>query len=91
MSHLSYLYLKKKKLKELKKATAENPEMQKLKDYIMKGWPAEKSSVHKDMQRYWTFKDTLKWLLIAFNQTFHIRKQSQVVPTLFEHINVGNL
>lgn len=49
------------KLKEFRKATAEDPEMQRPTEYIMKGWSAEKSSVDKDIQKYWTFKEELSY------------------------------
>ncbi|KAA0714109.1 Retrovirus-related Pol polyprotein from transposon opus [Triplophysa tibetana] len=50
-----------KKLEEFRKTTAEDLEMQKLKDYILKGWPTEKSSVHKDIHKYWTFKEEISY------------------------------
>lgn len=50
-----------KKLQVFRKSTADDPEMQMLKDYIMKGWPAEKSPVHKDIQKYWTFKEEISY------------------------------
>lgn len=31
------------------------------KGHIMKGWPAEKGSVHKYVQKYWTFKDEISY------------------------------
>uniref|UniRef100_A0A8C6NRG0 Gypsy retrotransposon integrase-like protein 1 n=1 Tax=Nothobranchius furzeri TaxID=105023 RepID=A0A8C6NRG0_NOTFU len=33
--------------------------MQLLKDRIMKGWPGERSAVHKDVLAYWTFRDEI--------------------------------
>jgi len=48
-------------LQEFRKATAEDPEMQKLKEYSIKGWPTEKRTVHKDVQKYWTHKEEISY------------------------------
>jgi len=48
-------------LQEFRKVTAEDPEMQKLKEYSIKGWPTEKRTVHKDVQKYWTHKEEISY------------------------------
>ncbi|XP_056109383.1 uncharacterized protein K02A2.6-like [Rhinichthys klamathensis goyatoka] len=50
-----------KKLQEFRKETAEDPEMQKLKEYSIKGWPTVKKTVHKDVQKYWTHKEEISY------------------------------
>lgn len=57
----SQLPMSEKKLQKFRTATAEDPEMQLLKDIILKGWQNEKSAVPKDIQLYRTFRDEITY------------------------------
>ncbi|CAJ1049307.1 uncharacterized protein K02A2.6-like [Xyrichtys novacula] len=47
------------KLHKFRSASAEDPEMQLLKNIILRGWPKERSAVPKLIQPYWTFRDEI--------------------------------
>lgn len=52
----SQLIISEEKMHKFRKATAEDPELQLLKDITLKVWPNERSAVPKDIQPYWTFR-----------------------------------
>ena len=55
------LPISEKKLIMFRKATADDPEMQMLRDITMTGWPKERNYVPKEMKTYWTFKEEISY------------------------------
>uniref|UniRef100_A0A3P9LFC2 ribonuclease H n=1 Tax=Oryzias latipes TaxID=8090 RepID=A0A3P9LFC2_ORYLA len=55
------LPMSEEKLNKFKKATAEDPELQHLKERVQRGWPKERHAVHKEIQPYWKFKEEITY------------------------------
>lgn len=69
------LPISEKKLQMFRKATAEDPEMQLLRDTTLRGWPSERSAVPKEIQLYWTFRDE-----IAYTSELMFKAAKLIVP-----------
>lgn len=54
-----HLPMSEEKLHKFRAATAEDPEMQLLKDNTLRGWLDDKSAVPTEIQPYWTFRDEI--------------------------------
>lgn len=47
------------KLAKLKETTSNDPDLQKLSEYIVNGWPSKRSECINELKPYWDFKDEL--------------------------------
>lgn len=55
------LPMSEEKLSRFQKATAEDTELQLLKDMTLKGWPTHRALAPKDILPYWTFRDEISY------------------------------
>ncbi|XP_024119581.1 uncharacterized protein K02A2.6 [Oryzias melastigma] len=69
------LPMSEEKLKTFKEATEQDPELQRLKDRVQRGWPNERHAVHKDIQPYWTFKEE-----ISYTEGLMFKGEKLIVP-----------
>lgn len=90
------LPISEEKLDTFRKATAEDMEMQMLRNMTMNGRPLEKKQVPKEMEEYWTFEKVISYAsgllfktakLIVPNQ---MRQEELEISSRYVNSNRGN-
>lgn len=64
----SQLPISEKKLELFKKATADDAEMQALKNAVRDGWSKERSALLRSVLPYWTFREEITTLMVYYSR-----------------------
>ena len=80
---VDYVAISEQQLSEIKQETAEDPNLQTLKNLIVRGWPENGSSVPKEVSGYFNVRDKL-----AVQDGITLKGQRCVIPqTLRQKVN----
>lgn len=79
------------KLKEVRKATENDPELRHLKTYIQQGWPETRKQCHSSAADFWNFRDEISMIDGIIMKGDRIYIPVSVRPVMLKRLHEGHL